>query len=97
MVCGKVKLKDLKGEYYYNKETLSFLSLDNRDDYYLGDRIEVEVIYASKEKKDIHFKIKNKLVENERINKKNNQYVKSLKKEEKYLKMYYNINKGRKN
>lgn len=97
MVCGKAKVKDLKGEYYYNKETLSFLSLDNREDYYLGDRIEVEVIYASKEKKDIHFRIKKKLIENERINKNTNQYVKSLKKEEKYLKMYYNINKGRKN
>ena len=91
MVEGKIKRKELKGDYIYNEDSLSFLSIEGNEDYYLGDRLNLEVCYASKERKEINFRIKEKITENERINKNTNEYVKQLKIEEKYLKRYYNI------
>ncbi len=91
MINGKVRVKDLNGEYFYNEGTYSFISMDGYDDYYLGDRLNLEVKDANKERKTINFKILGKINENDRINKDANKYVKRLKREEKY----YNINKGR--
>ena len=96
MVEGKVRLKDLKGNYFYNESNYSFISLDGEEDYYLGDVLNLYVSHASKERKEINFKIKSKLVENTHINKKENNKVKVYKREAKRNNMYYNVNKGRK-
>lgn len=57
MVEGKVRLRNLSGDYVYNPSTFTLVSLDNSDNYYIGDRVLVEVVAASKETKIIDFKI----------------------------------------
>ena len=96
MVEGRVRLKDLKGKYSYYPLTQSYISLDNHEDYYLGDRLNLKVSYASKEKKEIDFQVVSKIAENERISKKVNDRVRVLEKKRRADIMYYNVNKGRK-
>ena len=64
MVEGKVKNKDFGGRYAYNPNTYTLLSLDGKDNYYLGDRVLVKVKSASKAEKTIDFIIDKKLQEN---------------------------------
>lgn len=96
MVEGRVRRKDLKGEYVYYPETLSYLSLDNHEDYYLGDRLNLEVSHANKDKKEIDFKILGKIEENMRINRKENIKAKTFEKKKRADIYYYNVNKGKK-
>ena len=95
MVTGMIRLKDLKGKYVYTKVTESFLSLDNHDDYYLGDRLKVSVSYANKEKKEIDFKVLEKLEENKRIRKSVNNNIRVMEKKKRADMYYYNVNKGK--
>lgn len=95
MIEGKVRLKDLSGKYFCNNETYSFISLNGFDDYYLGDYIKLSLVSASKERREINFKVVEKINENSRINKDSNNHAKVLKKNENYQSMYYNVNKGR--
>jgi len=61
---GKVRLRNLTGEYLYNHETFSLISLNGREDYYIGDRLNVRVVGADKERKTIDFKVNQKIEEN---------------------------------
>ena len=94
MIEGRVRLKDLKGKYVFNPETLSYISLNGRDDYYLGDRLDLKVSSASKEKKEIDFEIVGKISENTRINQNVNDKVRVLEKKKRADEYYYNVNKG---
>ena len=60
---GRVRMKDLVGEYIYHPESSSLLSLDGREDYYIGDRLDVCVAAADKGSKTIDFKVYEKLQE----------------------------------
>lgn len=95
MVTGMIRKKDLKGRYVYTPVTESYLSLDNHDDYYLGDRLKVSVSYASKEKKEIDFKVLEKIQENSRIQKSVNNRVRVMEKKKRADMIYYNVNKGK--
>ena len=96
MVEGRVRLKDLKGKYVYYPLTQSYISLDKQEDYYLGDRLNLKVSYANKEKKEIDFQVVSKIYENERISKRVNEQVRIKEKKKRADEYYYNINKGRK-
>ena len=79
MVEGKVKIKNLQGNYAYNPLSYTLISLEGYDDYYLGDRLLLKVKNASKENKTIDFSVSRKLIENpiEDIDK-TNQYIKTI-------------------
>lgn len=62
---GKVRFRNLTGEYVYNPETYSLISLDGRENYYIGDRLSVKVKSADKEHKTIDFSVNEKIEENE--------------------------------
>ena len=96
MIEGRVRLKDLKGKYICNPLTQSFISLDHQEDYYLGDRLNLKVSYASKEKKEIDFEVVNKIFENERVSKKNNDIARVMEKKKRADMYYFNVNKGKK-
>ena len=84
MVEGRIRPKDITGEYAYNPDTYTLISMDGRDNYYIGDRLLVKVKAASKEDKTIDFEVVEKLKENviDDLNN-SNQYVKSRVMEEK--------------
>ncbi len=95
MIVGVVRTKDLRGRYYYNSTTESFISLDNHEDYYLGDRLKVAVSRASKENKEIDFNVVEKIAENNRIQKGTNDRVRVMEKKRRADMLYYNVNKGK--
>lgn len=83
MIEGKVKYKNMPGDYVYNSETFTLVSLDGQDNYFIGDRLLVEVVDANKENKTIDFKIISKVDENYIQNSdRSNNYVKMLAKRE---------------
>lgn len=58
---GRVRTRALPGEYAFDQETRSLLSLDGKDDYYMGDLLDLKVRDANKETKTIDFKVDKKL------------------------------------
>ena len=64
MIEGRVRIKDMKGKYYYSKDNYTLLSLDGFPNYYIGDRLVVKVVDASKENKSIDFDVVEKIKEN---------------------------------
>ena len=64
MVEGKVRISSLPGDYIYNSTTYTLLSLDDYEDYYIGDRLLLRLVAASKEDKTINFKVLKKEIEN---------------------------------
>ena len=64
-VEGRIRLKDLPGEYIYNPETYTLISLNDKDNYFIGDVLKIKVKEASKKDKSIEFKVIEKLEENE--------------------------------
>jgi len=79
MVEGKVRIRNLDGEYVYNPETYTLVALNKGANYYIGDRLLVQLVDASKENKTIDFKVLKKIVEN-RIedNTDSNQYIRTM-------------------
>ena len=77
MVEGMVRTRYMDGDYVYNPVTFTLLSLNGKDDYYIGDRLLVKVYKASKEDKTIDFSICGKIEENKTVNsKRHNRLVK---------------------
>ncbi len=67
MIEGRVRPKHLKGDYEYNPETFSLLSLGDQEDYYIGDRLRVTLRSADPENKHIDFSINEKILENKLV------------------------------
>ena len=87
MVEGMVRTRYMLGDYVYNPVTFTLLSLNGKDDYYIGDRLLVKVFKASKEDKTIDFSVCGKIDENKTINsKKHNMLVKKRAREERLVK-----------
>ena len=63
-VEGRIKIRDLPGEYIYNPETYTLISLSDKDSYFIGDVLKIKVKAASKADKSIEFKVMQKLEEN---------------------------------
>lgn len=75
---GRVRNRYLDGEYVYNQKTFTLVDLDGKNNYYVGDRLRLRLINASKETKSVDFVVIEKLYENTIKDKnKSNQYVKS--------------------
>lgn len=93
LIEGRVKVRNLDGEYVYSPDIYTLVSLDDdrdNDNYYVGDRLAVEVLSADKDRKTVDFKVKEKLKENklrdldEEVN-----YVKVKKKDDNYYNSKY--------
>jgi len=67
MIEGRIRPKNLPGAYEYNSETYSLLSLDGKEDYYIGDRLSVNLVSSDKGTKHIDFKINCKIEENKLV------------------------------
>ena len=67
MIEGRVRPKYLPGDYEYNSETFSLLSLGGNDDYYIGDRLSVTLRSSDPESKHIDFSINGKVCENKLV------------------------------
>ena len=67
MIEGRVRPKHLPGDYEYNPETFSLLSLSGKDDYYIGDRLSVTLRSSDPESKHIDFSINGKVCENKLV------------------------------
>ncbi len=91
MVEGRIRTRDMKGDYVYNPVTFTLLSLDGGEDYYIGDRLLVKVKDASKEEKTIDFSVEKKLDENKTIHsKRHNQLMKTRAKKERFNRAFFN-------
>ncbi|MGI6329485.1 MAG: ribonuclease R [Bacilli bacterium] len=63
LIEGLIKVSDMKDDYYYfDEKTLSFIGRRFKKRYRLGDKILIEVKGASKETKNIDFKIAEKKI-----------------------------------
>ena len=57
-VEGLVRIDDIPGDYYlYSKEQNAMLGRKNKNRYVYGDKVNVEVIKASRETAQVDFKI----------------------------------------
>jgi len=89
---GKVRTKDMIGDYTYNPDTYTLISLDGEENYYIGDRLNLIVKYASKKEKIIEFAILEKIDENYIANSsKPNQYVKMMALEKRTCNRVYGV------
>jgi len=73
---GRVRTRNLDGEYAYNPETYTMLSLEGKDNYYVGDRLRLKLIIADKNTKSVDFEVKEKLKENRIVDEASNNKVK---------------------
>ncbi len=77
LVEGRIRIHNLDGDYVYNPTTFTLLSMNDSPNYYIGDRLVVKVLGASKEDKSIDFGVVSKIKENRILDYSNsNQYVK---------------------
>ena len=61
---GVVRCNTLTGKYTYNSDQYTLLSLDGEENYYLGDRLKLEVLYTDREYNIVYFKVLEKIDEN---------------------------------
>ena len=75
---GKIRNRYLDGDYIYNQETFTLVSLSGKCNYYLGDKLKLKLIDTSPDTKTVDFKVLEKIKENNiRDRHHSNQYVKS--------------------
>ncbi len=75
---GKVRSRHLPGEYVYNPQTFTLLSMENKGNYYVGDRLKLKLIDTSTDTKSVDFIVLEKIKENTIKDKHHsNEYVKS--------------------
>lgn len=79
LVEGRVRNRNLMGDYSYNPVTYTLISLDGHPNYYIGDRLLVRVKSASKVDKTIDFEIVEKLKENHTVDINNSNGVVKIK------------------
>jgi len=61
---GRVRMRNLPGEYVYNPQTFTLLSMNDFDSYYVGDRLKVRLESTNKELKTVDFSVVEKIYEN---------------------------------
>ena len=59
MIEGTVRVKDLPGNYLYVPENYSLISLDNYDNYYVGDKLKLKLKSVSRDTRKIDFTVIN--------------------------------------
>ena len=86
---GKVRNRNLDGEYAYNPLTFTLVSLDDKGNYYVGDRLKLQLVDTNAESKNVDFIVLEKLKENVIKDKHHsNQFVKMKGQEDKNKKTY---------
>ncbi len=65
---GTVRVNDLEGSYVHSPESYSLVSLDGKDNYFVGDRLRLKLKSASRETKRIDFTVIEKLNQTEIVN-----------------------------
>ncbi len=91
LIEGKVRLRNLDGEYVFNPDTFSLVALDKGENYYLGDRLLLKLVNADKDSKLIDFKVIKKREENYmKDSSDSNQYIKSFTKNERAMRNFKN-------
>jgi len=68
MIEGTVRVKDLPGVYLHDPENYSLISLDNYDNYYVGDKLKLKLKSASKDTRKIDFTVVGKISESDIVN-----------------------------
>ena len=68
LIEGTVRVKDLPGNYVHSPESYSLVSLDNEDNYYIGDRVRLKLKSSSKETRKIDFTVIEKINETDIVN-----------------------------
>ena len=68
LIEGTVRVKDLPGNYVHSPESYSLVSLDNYDNYYIGDRLRLKLKSSSKETRKIDFTVVEKINETDIAN-----------------------------
>ena len=68
LIEGTIRVKDLPGNYVHSPESYSLVSLDNEDNYYVGDRLRIKLKSASKETRRIDFTVVEKINETDIVN-----------------------------
>ena len=61
---GRVRIKNLPGEYAHNPQTFTLLSLNGFDSYYVGDRLKLRLKGTSIDNKSVDFEVVEKIKEN---------------------------------
>ncbi len=88
-IKGHVRTRFLKGEFVFNQDTFTLVSIDDMESYYLGDRLKLRLKSARRETKSIDFYISEKVRENPVVNNsRSNAYVKQKRLEEMFAKIY---------
>ncbi len=86
---GMVRMRNLSGDYVYNPETFTLLSMDERESYYMGDRLKLRLVSSDPKSAIVDFKVLEKVKENPIIDPlKSNQKVKAKRKQEKIFQTY---------
>ena len=65
MIEGTVRVKDLPGDYLHDPENYSLISLDNYDNYYVGDKLKIKLKSVSKDTRKIDFTVVGKISESD--------------------------------
>ncbi|MBR5369763.1 MAG: VacB/RNase II family 3'-5' exoribonuclease [Bacilli bacterium] len=75
---GNIRPRYYGGDYVYNDETYTLVSLSDNINYYLGDKLKLKLVDTSATAKTVDFRVIEKIKENTiRDKHKSNQYVKS--------------------
>ena len=86
---GKVRNRNLEGDYVCNPDTFTLLSIDNTSNFYVGDRLKLKLIESDKNTKQIDFVVLKKIKENTiKDAKHSNQFILKKAKDEKIKKAY---------
>ena len=65
LIDGKVYIRDMNGEYLFDCASYSLISVDDDDDYFIGDRLLVKVKSVNVEQKKVTFSIIEKKIGND--------------------------------
>ena len=86
---GRVRTRYLEGSYTYNPETFTLLSMEGKENYYIGDRLKLKLLGTDKEQKSVDFAVVEKIKENRiyDVDDSNNK-VRSKARDEKYRKTF---------
>lgn len=63
LIEGTVRVKDLEGRYVYSPTSYSLVSLNDRENYYIGDQLHLRLKSSSKETRKIDFDVLYKISE----------------------------------
>lgn len=64
LLIGRVRFRNLSGNYCYDPENLTLLSISGHDNYYIGDKLRLKLVETDPTTKLVAFKVLEKISEN---------------------------------